>query len=246
VTAQDVERRRLERNLHDGAQQDLFSLKLNIRQVRSLLGQGPDAVEAALERLEQDAENTLRTVRELARGVYPPLLTAQGIVGALSARARAAGVDVQVSTDGVGRYPADVEEAVYFCCSEALQNAVRHARPSTVRIKLEEEGGELSFQVRDDGRGFDVAATGQGAGLQSMLDRVDVVGGTLEIISRPDRGTTVKGRVQVAPDRQTGLDDSTAGDDVREASEPPPVTSLHIPGIASDNGAPPARRLASI
>lgn len=208
VKAQDEERRRLERNLHDGAQQDLFGLKVNIRHVRTLLRRDPQGAEAALEQLEEEAEQALQTVRELARGVYPPLLTAHGLAGALGARARAAPVDVRISTDGAGRYPADLEEAVYFCCTEALQNAVRHAQASTVKISLAQEEGELVFLVEDDGRGFDVANTTGGAGLQSMRDRVDVVGGTLEIISRPDRGTTVRGRVQVSPDGQSNLDGS--------------------------------------
>jgi signal transduction histidine kinase len=196
VTAQEEERRRLERDLHDGAQQHLFGLKITIRDVRTLLLRpDPLATSAALERLEQQADDALRTVRELARGVSPPLLTAQGLAGALSARARTAPLDVRVSTDGAGRYSADLEGAVYFCCSEALQNAIRHARASVVRIRLAQEGDELVFAVEDDGRGFDVESTCSGAGLQSMRDRVDVVGGTLKIVSQPSGGTRVLGRV---------------------------------------------------
>lgn len=212
VTAQEEERRRLERNLHDGAQQDLFSLKLDIRRLRHLVRQAPDEVEAALERLEEQAEKALQTVKELARGVYPPLLTAQGITAALSARARAAPVDVRISSAGVERYPAGVEEAVYFCCAEALQNAVRHARPASVRISLEGRGDELFFQVEDDGQGFDLAAAAGGAGLQGMRDRVDVVGGRLEIVSSLEGGTTVRGRVQIPSPAKIGLDGSGAED----------------------------------
>ena len=210
VTAQEEERRRLERNLHDGAQQDLFSLKLDIRRLRHLVWRAPGEVEAALERLEAQAEEALQTVKELARGVYPPLLTAQGIAAALSARARAAPVDVRISSTGVERYPAAVEEAVYFCCAEALQNAVRHAHPTSVRIALEGRGDELFFQVEDDGRGFDLAAAAGGAGLQSMRDRVDVVGGTLEIVSSLDGGTTVRGHVQIPSPARISLDGSAA------------------------------------
>jgi signal transduction histidine kinase len=174
-----------------------------IRELRTLRDGDAGQARSRLERLEEEADQALRTVRELARGLYPPLLRAQGLAGALSARARAAPLDVRVSTDGAGRYPEDLEAAVYFCCSEALQNAARHAGASTVRIELAQEGDELVFAVKDDGRGFDVDSAGvrEGAGLQSMRDRIDVVGGTLEIASRPNRGTTVRGRVPVsAPD----------------------------------------------
>src|SRR5205807_4311998 len=119
VTAQDEERRRLERNLHDGAQQQLFGLKINLRHARNLLQEDTSAASVALERLEEEAEEALQTVRELARGVYPPLLTTRGLGGALSARARTAPLDVRLSIDGAGRYPADLEGAVYFCCIEA-------------------------------------------------------------------------------------------------------------------------------
>jgi signal transduction histidine kinase len=210
VTAQEEERRRIERNLHDGAQQDLFGLKVNIRQVRTLWQRNPESVHPALERLEEEAEKALATVKELARGVYPPLLTAQGIVGALRARARKAPVGVRISNSSLGRYPADVEEAVYFVCSEALQNAVKHAHPTVIRISLAQRDGELTFEVKDDGRGFDPAVTTGGAGMQSMRDRVDVVGGSMEIVSRPGTGTTVKGHVIALPLGETAPDTGAA------------------------------------
>jgi signal transduction histidine kinase len=237
VTAQEEERRRLERNLHDGAQQDLFSLKLDIRRLRHLVRRAPTEVEAALERLEEQAEKALQTVKELARGVYPPLLTAQGISAALSARARAAPVDVRISSAGVERYPAGVEEAVYFCCAEALQNAVRHARPTSVRISLEGRGDELFFHVEDDGRGFDLAAAAGGAGLQSMRDRVDVVGGTLEIVSSEEAGTTVRGRVQIPSHARTRLDGYAAED----GAAAPPRES-----VASLGHGPPHERIDAL
>jgi signal transduction histidine kinase len=198
VNAQDEERRRIERNLHDGAQQHLFGLKVNIRHIRTLLQRDPVAAKTALEQLEEDAEEALQEVRQLAHGVYPPLLTAQGLAGALRARARTCSVDVRVSTDGIGRYAADLEGAVYFCCTEALQNAVMHAEPSTIWIRIAQEGTELAFEVEDDGRGFDIAAPQSGAGLQGMRDRVDVVGGTLDIVSELNKGTAVRGRVSVS------------------------------------------------
>jgi signal transduction histidine kinase len=199
VTAQEEERRRLERDLHDGAQQHLFGLKVGIHEARALIHADSVAAGVALERLEEDADDALRMVRALARGVSPPLLAAQGLAAALNARARSTTIDVRVSTDGVGRYPADMEAAVYFCCSEALQNAVRHARASTVRIRLAQEGDELAFAVEDDGGGFDAGSAPKGAGLQNMRDRVDVVGGTLDIVLLPEGGTVVRGRVPGSP-----------------------------------------------
>jgi signal transduction histidine kinase len=202
VTVQEEERRRIERNLHDGAQQDLLGLKISIREIRTLSQRDPDGVQPALARLEEEAEKALLTVKELARGVYPSLLTAQGIAGALGARARVASVDVRVAGTGLGRYPAEIEEAVYFACAEALQNAVKHAQATTVRISLAQQDGALTFEVQDDGRGFDVAATTRSTGLQSLRDRIDVIGGAMEIISEPGRGTTVRGHVTVASEME--------------------------------------------
>jgi signal transduction histidine kinase len=141
--------------------------------------------------------------------VYPSLLTAQGIVGAIGARARAAPVDVRISTAGIGRYPAEIEEAVYFVCSEALQNAVKHGYPSTVRISLTQRAGTLTFAVDDDGRGFDVDTTAGGTGLRSMRERIDVIGATVEIASRQGLGTTVSGRVDVSPIEAVGVAERT-------------------------------------
>jgi signal transduction histidine kinase len=208
VTAQEEERRRIERNLHDGAQQDLFGLKIRIREIRNLSHRNPGSVQAALARLEEQAEKALLTVKELARGVYPTLLTAQGIAGALGARARVAPLDVRVTATGLGRYRAEIEEAVYFACAEALQNAVKHAQATMVRISLAQHDGELSFEVQDDGLGFDVAAATGGSGLQSLRDRIDVIGGAMEIVSALGSGTTVRGRVTVASEmtaQPTGL-----------------------------------------
>ena len=245
VKAQDEERRRLERNLHDGAQQHLLGLRVNIREVRALLRRDPTAAQSALERLEEEAGEALETVRELARGVYPPLLTAQGLAGALRARARTAPVDVRVSADGVGRFPAEVEEAVYFCCTEALQNAARHAQAPTVRITLGEERDDLVFVVEDDGRGFDAAGVGGGAGLQGMRDRLDVVGGTLEISSRPGRGTTVKGRVRLSAESPDIVDEARAEEQTRLApSRSPHGPRRRGPSAASRESALHARLAA--
>jgi signal transduction histidine kinase len=211
VTVQVEERRRLERDLHDGAQQLLLGVRLGIREVLALLETDPAVARGRLEWLEQGADEALRTLRELARGVCPPLLTTKGLAAALSARARSLPIAVHLSADCAGRYPADLEAAVYFCCSEALQNVVRHARASSVTVRLSEEGRELLFVIEDDGQGFDLAKAVEGSGLQSMRDRMDVAGGSLEIVSRQGGGTRVQGRVELVPSAGAAIPPRSGG-----------------------------------
>jgi signal transduction histidine kinase len=199
VTTQEQERRRIERNLHDGAQQDLFNLKLGIRQARVMLKRNPRQVAGALKLLEHEADSTLATIKELARGVYPPLLTSQGIVAALTAKARTAPLEVHLMSTGVRRYAAEIEEAIYYACAEALQNAMQHARATAVHISIVDRDGTLTFIVQDNGVGFDATGLlGAGAGLQGMRDRIDVVGGSLEFVSSPGRGCEVRGQLRVS------------------------------------------------
>ena len=137
----------------------------------------------------------LEDLRDLARGIYPPLLADKGLPAALEAQARKSPLPVTVQPDGVGRYGPDVESAVYFCCLEALNNVAKYAEASTVQIRLEQATGELRFEVADDGRGFDTSATGHGTGLQGMAGRLDAIGGSLRVESAPGTGTVVRGRV---------------------------------------------------
>src|SRR5439155_25042100 len=138
-------------------------------------------------------------LRDLARGIYPPLLADKGLGAALEGQARKASLPVEVSTDGTARYPHETETAVYFCCLEALQNVQKYAGASRAEVHLYQSDGLLNFEVIDDGIGFDPAATGYGTGLQGMADRLDAIGGTLLVQSEPGIGTTVTGR---APMRQ--------------------------------------------
>ena len=147
--------------------------------------------------LQAETTTALEDLRDLARGIYPPLLADRGLPAALEAQARKSPVAVTVMPDGVGRYPQDVESALYFCCLEALQNIAKYARASHAEIRLSAGGGEVAFVVADDGEGFDPSAVPHGSGLQGMADRLEAVGGTLEIRSRPGSGTTVTGRVPV-------------------------------------------------
>jgi signal transduction histidine kinase len=197
VAAQDAERRRLERNLHDGAQQQLVALSIKLGLARKLAHQDPDQADALLEAVEREAQESLDTLRDLARGIYPPVLADQGLAAALSAQARKAPIPVTIDADGIGRYPQEVEAAAYFCCLEALQNAAKYAGGAPAVVSLSEEHGALTLRVADRGTGFDPDTTPSGAGLQNMRDRLEALGGALEIESRPGKGTVVLGRVPV-------------------------------------------------
>lgn len=195
VAAANQARRRLERDLHDGAQQQLVALKVKLSLAQRLTTQ--DKVKVFLTQLQAEADDALQTLRDLARGIYPPLLAEKGLATALVAQANKTSLEVEVRAEGVGRYPQEVEAAVYFCCLEALQNVAKYAGPCEVVITLAEAGGSLSFEVKDDGCGFDSAASKRGHGLQNMSDRVDALGGEISVSSSPAGGTTVTGRIPV-------------------------------------------------
>jgi signal transduction histidine kinase len=195
VSASDAERRRLERNIHDGAQQQLVALAMKLRLAKQLARRDLDRAEALFEDVQQDAQDALDTLRDLARGIYPPLLADEGLAAALSAQARRAAIPVTVQVDGIGRYPQDVEAAAYFCCLEAMQNAAKYGGGAPVTISLGDAAGLLTFRVADAGAGFDPARTKRGSGLQNMQDRLEALGGSLEIDSRPSDGTVVLGRI---------------------------------------------------
>jgi len=195
VTAQDEERRRLERNLHDGAQQNLVALKVKLGLVQMLAARDPEKAKTTVRELKADADTALETLRDLARGIYPPLLAEKGLVTALESQARKATVAVTVEASGVGRYPQDVEATVYFCVLEALQNVQKYARASSVTVRVRDSGETLQFEVADDGAGFDAGTASLGTGLNNLRDRLDAIDGALEIDSTPGSGTTVRGRV---------------------------------------------------
>lgn len=197
VTAQDERARKLERDLHDGAQQQLIAVSVKLGLVEQLSTRDPDKARAILAELKTDAADALDNLRDLARGIYPPLLADKGLEAALEAQARKSQSDVRVNAGGCGRYPQEVEAAVYFCSLEALQNVSKYAKARATTITLAETNGDLSFRIRDDGVGFDPSAARMGAGLTNMRDRLEALGGVLEITSRPDAGTTVTGRVPV-------------------------------------------------
>jgi signal transduction histidine kinase len=196
VTAQDEERRKLERNLHDGAQQHLVALKVKLN-LAARRAQADPELHDALTQLQTDADEAVEALRQLAHGIYPPLLADQGLAAALEAQARRSPLDVEIHEDGISRYPQDVEAAVYFCTLEALQNVAKYADAARATVDLVEQGGCLVCLIRDDGKGFDPATTARGAGLQNMSDRIEALGGTFEVTSAPGAGTTIATSVPV-------------------------------------------------
>ena len=163
-----------------------------------MVDRDPARAGALLDTLQGAATDALEDLRDLARGIYPPLLADRGLATALEAQARKAIVPVTVKADGVGRFPADVESAVYFSCLEALQNVAKYAQASGATIRLTNGSGELRFEIRDDGRGFDPSATNYGTGLQGIADRLAALGGELVVTSAPGDGTAVAGRLPVS------------------------------------------------
>jgi signal transduction histidine kinase len=196
VTAQDEARRRLERNLHDGAQQDLVALVIKARLAAEHSADLPEARQA-LDELRSDATAALENLRDLARGIYPPMLADLGLAAALGGQAKRSALPVTVDAGALGRYPEETEAAVYFCCIEALQNIAKYAAPTRAVITLRAAAGTLTFSVADDGAGFDAARTPLGAGLRNMSDRLSALGGRLEVTSAPGAGTTITGHLPV-------------------------------------------------
>jgi PAS domain S-box-containing protein len=199
MSAADEERRRIERDLHDGAQQRLLALAIELELAGELVTSDPDRGARRLHELVDDVNEAMADIRSLASGLYPSILIERGLVEALSEVAAACPVPTTLTAEGLGRYPPEIEGAVYFCCREALQNAAKHAEGArTVVIKLW-EAEAVHFEVRDDGSGLPQGHGSEGAGITNMRDRIGAMGGTLAIESHPGTGTRVMGAVPVAP-----------------------------------------------
>ena len=195
LAAADEERRRIERDLHDGGQQRLVALRIRLELAEQEMLEDPDEARRMLHRLGDDVDATLEELRSLAAGVYPSLLAGRGLYDALRTAALQSSLPVTVAVDGADRYSDDVETAAYFCCVEAMQNAAKHApEASGVAVSLS-RNGDLRFEVRDDGPGFAAGEIAPGAGLLNMRDRMDAVGGRLEVSSKVGTGTTVIGTI---------------------------------------------------
>jgi signal transduction histidine kinase len=196
VTAQDETRRRLERNIHDGAQQDLVALAIRLRLAGTTVENLAEARQAFGE-LQTEASEALENLRDLAHGIYPPVLADLGLAAALNAQAAKSLVPVTVDADGIGRFPQDTEAAVYFCCLEALQNIAKYAHATQARVWVRAHDGTLDFRVSDDGTGYDTRRTPMGSGQRNMADRLAALGGQLEVRSAPGQGTTITAHLPV-------------------------------------------------
>jgi len=205
VAAQDAERRRLERNIHDGAQQHLVALAVKLRLTAVQARRDAERARPSIADLRRQTRDALETLGALAAGLYPPVLRERGIAAALSAQTTLTTAPVEVIDHVSGRYSEDLEAAVYFCCQEAIQNSVKHAHTSRITVRLDDRDGTLRFAVSDDGTGFDPSTARRGAGMQNMADRIAAGGGSLEVESRPGGGTTIRGSVP-------GLLEQSAGD----------------------------------
>ncbi len=195
VASGDAERRRVERNLHDGAQQHLVALAVNLRLAKDIIVDDQEAGMEMLDQLAGEVQETIQELRELAHGIYPPLLVDSGLVEALRAAANRNPLPVNIVADGIARYPSETEAAVYFCCLEALQNAAKHAPDARVEVRLWEESGGLLFTVSDDGPGFDPDTAQRGHGYVNMADRLGAIGGTVRWDSELGKGSQVRGSV---------------------------------------------------
>jgi signal transduction histidine kinase len=196
LAAGDAERRRIERDLHDGAQQHLVALEANLGAVRALIDSNPERAQAILDELRAAVQEAMQDFRDLAHGIYPPLLQDRGLPEALANAARRATLPTRLEAETRRRYDPEIEATVYFCCLEALQNAGKHAGESArATIRLYEEEDALVFEVSDDGPGLDRARTTFGAGLTNMRDRLEAIGGDLRIESNLGQGTRVVGTI---------------------------------------------------
>jgi signal transduction histidine kinase len=196
AAAADDERRRIARDLHDGAQQRLMAVRLQLGLLAERAGDGRAVTHRDLERLRTDVEQALEEIRRLAHGLHPPLLASDGLHAALAAASRRAPIPVEIDGTTTARFARPIENAAYFCCAEALQNVVKHAGAGArASIHLEVRRGALEFRITDDGCGFDGRRDGEGHGLTNLRDRLSAVGGHAEITSIPGCGTTVVGQI---------------------------------------------------
>ncbi len=202
VTAADESRRAIERNLHDGAQQHLVALAVKLGLARQIMAADPDAAAGQLDELRGDVQSTIGAVRELAHGIYPPLLRQQGLGEALRTAATRSPPPCAVEVDLPARYPVEVQTAVYFCCLEAIQNAGKHAgTDASITVRVDSDGRRLHFAVADDGAGFPdngAQEAGNGHGFLNMRYRLGAIGGALDVRSEPGGGVCVRGSVPVS------------------------------------------------
>lgn len=195
VIAQDEERRRLVRDIHDGAQQLILGIRMKLGMTESVLPKDPGAALKLVRTLKSEASDALESIRELSHGIHPPLLTDQGLHAALTAAARISPTPVRLRATTGKRYPPEVEAAVYFCCLEALQNVTKHASASSIELLVLDEPGQIVVTVVDDGVGFKAVGRRRGRGLVNIEDRLSALGGRLVVESARAQGSRLTFKV---------------------------------------------------
>jgi signal transduction histidine kinase len=195
VAAGDDERRKLERNLHDGVQQRLVAVRIDLG-LAAELAANDAGIRGRLEKIGQRVEEALDELRNVAHGLYPPVLSDLGLVAALERVKLGGGAPLTLRATDVGRHAPELESAVYYCCLEAIHNATKHGGPAVrITVALREHTDELTFEVADDGPGFDPSEPHAGTGLQNMRDRLGALDGDLSIVTTSGKGTVVSGSV---------------------------------------------------
>jgi signal transduction histidine kinase len=196
VAAADADRRRIERELHDGPLQRLVALAVELQRARLLARDSPLELSELLSELAADVRAALAELRELAARIHPPLLEGRGLVASLRAAVARAPIAVEIEGEPLGPLPEPVAAAVYLSCLDAVENAAAHAGDGVhVRVVLRHDGNGVHFAVADDGAGFDPAATAPGAGLARIADRLSVLGGRFSVESAPGRGTRLTAEI---------------------------------------------------
>ncbi|MGH2812697.1 MAG: sensor histidine kinase, partial [Actinomycetota bacterium] len=201
VEAQDSERNRMEKDIHDGAQQQLVAMSVKLGLAQATLAKDPARANSLLEDLRAEATEAVETLRDLARGIFPQVLADKGLVAALQAHINKMGIPATISSEALdsSRLPEEAEAAVYFCIREALQNASKHAPGAAIAIDLRMEGSNsLAFEIQDQGPGFDPAkVNSSSSGMQNMADRIEAIGGTIKVASAPGQGTRIEGKIPI-------------------------------------------------
>jgi signal transduction histidine kinase len=225
VAAQDEERRRIERDLHDGTQHDLVALAGRLRQ----LAKGPPVAKDVLEELADQAEHAVFSLQDLARGIYPSVLTDRGVAAAIRSYVGRLPVDIVLHIapeTARRRWAAELEVALYFVVVESLGNSRKHSTATTVTVTLAELANEVILEVHDNGDGFDPGAVVEGSGLQHMADRMAAVSGALAVTSRPGAGTWITAR---AP-----AEASTVTEGVVVSGRSPTLADIAVPPVPGD------------
>lgn len=199
VAAGDLERRRIERDLHDGAQQRLTALRLQLRDAAATIHVDPSTAPQLFDGLLAELRVAQTELRTLAQGLFPPVLAEHGLTEALRSAADHAALPVTEDLADVGRFDAQNEAAVYFCCLEALHNAAEHAGAERIWLRIARLDDTVHFEVADDGDGFDPRSVSGGSGLANMRDRIGAAGGTLDVVTEPGFGCRIVGSVPVVP-----------------------------------------------